>query len=68
MAPGGIETPIHGSFVIPDDADLTLMGKIAPPVGFGQPEDVAALFVYLASDEAHYVNGSIMTIDGGMTS
>jgi NAD(P)-dependent dehydrogenase (short-subunit alcohol dehydrogenase family) len=68
VAPGGIETPIHASFVIPDGADPTLMAKITPPVGFGQPEDVAALFAYLASDEARYVTGSIMTIDGGITS
>jgi NAD(P)-dependent dehydrogenase (short-subunit alcohol dehydrogenase family) len=68
VAPGGIETPIMAGFVIPDDADPVLMAKITPPVGFGQPEDVAALFAYLASDEAKYVNGSIMTIDGGLTS
>jgi NAD(P)-dependent dehydrogenase (short-subunit alcohol dehydrogenase family) len=68
VAPGGIDTPITAAFVIPDDADATLMAKITPPVGFGKPEDVAALFAYLASDEAGYVSGAIMTIDGGLTS
>lgn len=67
VAPGGIETPIMESFTLPEGADFDLMGKISSPIGFGQPEDVAALFAYLASDEARYVTGTIMTIDGGMT-
>lgn len=33
---------------------------------FGQPEEVAALVVLLASDEAQYINGSELNIDGGM--
>jgi NAD(P)-dependent dehydrogenase (short-subunit alcohol dehydrogenase family) len=38
------------------------------PVGrLGQPEEVASLVRYLASDEAAFVNGSLMTIDGGWT-
>jgi len=67
VAPGGIETPIMESFGLPDGADPALMAKIMPPMGFGQPADVAALFAYLASDEARYVTGTIMIIDGGMT-
>ncbi len=37
------------------------------PVGrFGQPEDVAALVAFLASDEAGFINGQAINIDGGM--
>jgi len=68
VAPGGIETPIMESFALPERANPELMAKIMPPMGFGQPEDVAALFAYLASDEARHVTGTIMLIDGGMTS
>ncbi len=67
VAPGGIETPLYYSFTLPDPVDLELMGKITSLTGFGQPEDVAGLIAYLASDEAKYVNGTIMTVDGGMT-
>jgi NAD(P)-dependent dehydrogenase (short-subunit alcohol dehydrogenase family) len=38
------------------------------PVGrYAQPDEVAALIAFLGSDEARYINGSIYTIDGGMT-
>ena len=68
VAPGGIETPIHGSFLPPDDADMALINKVMPPTRFGRADDVASLFAYLASDEARYVTGTVMTVDGGMTS
>ena len=38
------------------------------PVGrLGRPEDVASLVLWLASDEASFVSGSLFTIDGGLT-
>jgi meso-butanediol dehydrogenase/(S,S)-butanediol dehydrogenase/diacetyl reductase len=60
ISPGPIETP--------------LIQAIRPPPGspqaaivWGETEDVAAAVVYLASDEAKFVNGAILTVDGGQT-
>ena len=67
VAPGGIETPIVGSFAVPDDASRRLMARIMSPMGFGQPEEVAGVIAFLASDEARYVTGAVYAIDGGVT-
>jgi 3-oxoacyl-[acyl-carrier protein] reductase len=38
------------------------------PLGrFGRPEEIAALAAFLASDDASYVQGAVMTADGGWT-
>jgi len=67
IAPGGVDTPIINSFALPEDADYKLVAKIMSPMGVAKPEDLASLFAYVASDEAHYMTGSIVTMDGGLT-
>jgi glucose 1-dehydrogenase len=66
IAPGAIETPINRN-LLQDEVKLrSLLGQI--PLGrLGQPEDVAGLAVFLASDEAAYVTGSTYFVDGGLT-
>lgn len=62
IAPGFIETKMTGA--IPEEVKQKMVPLI--PVGhWGKPIDIAYGYLYLASDEAAYVNGICLTIDGG---
>jgi NAD(P)-dependent dehydrogenase (short-subunit alcohol dehydrogenase family) len=41
--------------------------KLRTPLGNSQPEEVAALVAFVASDEGRYMTGAILPIDGGLT-
>jgi meso-butanediol dehydrogenase / (S,S)-butanediol dehydrogenase / diacetyl reductase len=60
--------------IAPGPIDTPLIRPIKPPAGsplatiaWGEPEDVAGAVAYLVSDEAKFVNGTILSIDGGQT-
>jgi 3-oxoacyl-[acyl-carrier protein] reductase len=64
IAPGFIVTDMTAG--MSEEAKQALLKRI--PLGaLGEPEDVAAAALYLASAEARYVTGQTLTIDGGMT-
>ena len=69
VCPGIIHTPmLERRFVMqPDRAEAYRVVSQRPPVQYiGRPEDVGAAIAYLASDEARFVTGSALTIDGGV--
>jgi NAD(P)-dependent dehydrogenase (short-subunit alcohol dehydrogenase family) len=69
VAPGGVETNMYSAFIPPDGADWGRMKKMSRDnVDVAAPEELASLFAYLGSDEARYITGSIMVMDGGITS
>jgi 3-oxoacyl-[acyl-carrier protein] reductase len=61
VAPGIIASPMAAKAF--DDAAI---GALVPMKRAGQPEEVAALVGFLASDEAGYISGQVISIDGGM--
>ena len=67
ICPGHVNTPMGNAPPPPGDVDWALVMRNAPklPNGSCEPEDVAELFVYLASDKARKITGSLFTIDGG---
>jgi 3-oxoacyl-[acyl-carrier protein] reductase len=63
VAPGFIDTDMTKN--LPADAKKFMLEQI--PLGrMGQPEDVAAAVVFLCSDEASYVTGQVLRVNGGM--
>lgn len=71
IAPGPIQTTFLNQFVDPADTQLyqQVSNSIANKVPFkrwGQAEEIARVAMFLASDEASFLNGHIMVVDGGM--
>ncbi len=63
VAPGFIETDMTN--VLPDNVKANAVAQI--PLGaFGKTEDIAAAVAFLASDEAKYITGQVLCVDGGM--
>jgi glucose 1-dehydrogenase len=66
IAPGAIRTPINTAAWQTPQAYEALM-TLVPYKRIGEPDDIARAAVWLASDEADYVVGATLFIDGGMT-
>jgi NAD(P)-dependent dehydrogenase (short-subunit alcohol dehydrogenase family) len=71
VCPGFIQTPmIDGYFADQPDPDAARQFAVGlHPLGrLGEPRDIADGFVYLASDDARWVTGTALVVDGGLTS
>ncbi len=66
VAPGAIKTPINRD-AWDDAAALNRLLKLIPYGRVGEPADVARAVAWLSSDEADYVTGTTLYVDGGMT-
>lgn len=67
VCPGGMDTPQASTIEFPENADFELIMRVAAPRGLMAAEDVARVVVFLASDDAAAVHGSIQVVDVGMT-
>ncbi len=66
VCPGPIETPLLAELLA--DPDRRARRLVHVPMGrFGRPAEIAAAALFLASDEASFVTGSALVVDGGIT-
>ena len=69
VVPGPVRTPINekarGGPVT--DADLAAIGRMQLLGRIGQPEEIAAVVAFLASDDASFMTGAHVVVDGGMS-
>jgi 3-oxoacyl-[acyl-carrier protein] reductase len=63
VAPGFIETDMTKD--LPEEHKANLIAKV-PAARLGQPEEIAAAVAFLASDNAGYINGETLHVNGGM--
>ncbi|MEW6424068.1 MAG: beta-ketoacyl-ACP reductase [Bacillota bacterium] len=64
VAPGATRTPMTAG--IPDNIREMMINKI-PLRRMAEPEEIASVHVFLASDEANYITGQVIFVDGGLT-
>ena len=68
IAPGGIETPLQDEFAkMPEGVSWKEFRKVMTPLGNSQPEEIARIAIFVASDACRYMTGSIVSVDGGLT-
>lgn len=64
IAPGAIDTPMVQAAQMPKEAMDAMLGRV-PLKRIGRPEEVSAMVVFLASEEASYITGATFYVDGG---
>lgn len=67
VSPGVIHTAMVDRVAGNDPAALAAFAAMAPMARMGQPEEIAAVVVWLCSQQASYVTGAVIPVDGGYT-
>ena len=68
VAPGVVRTEMNERMIAAGNLDLAAIERRTPMHRRGESEEIVDAILYLASDEASFVTGSCLTVDGGWTS
>jgi NAD(P)-dependent dehydrogenase (short-subunit alcohol dehydrogenase family) len=66
VCPGIIDTPMMRAHLNQDGGSIDVLVQQLPGKRMGAPEDIAKAVVWLCSDDAAYVSGGTMVVDGGL--
>jgi NAD(P)-dependent dehydrogenase (short-subunit alcohol dehydrogenase family) len=66
VCPGIIDTPMMRAHLGQDEGSIDALVQMLPGKRMGRPEDIARAVVWLCSDDASYVSGDTMVVDGGL--
>ncbi|WP_439568910.1 SDR family NAD(P)-dependent oxidoreductase [Sphingopyxis sp.] len=65
LCPGGVMTPLARSFM--EEGSAEAWAELHALKRFAEPEEIASVIAFLASDEASFITGAVIPVDGGMT-
>lgn len=65
IAPGQVETELTAAVALQVSEEAIEIDRKKYPLGYGKPEDIANLSVFLLSDKSRWITGTTITIDGG---
>lgn len=68
VAPGYIRTPLTDALIAEGRLDIASILRRSPTGAMGTPADVAEALAFLASDQARFITGVVLPVDGGFTS
>lgn len=67
VAPGAIDTPLNHDLGMTEAMDFDMIARNAGYRGFAEADEIAAIVAFVASDEAKWLNGAIVSCDGGVS-
>ncbi|MEM9189739.1 MAG: SDR family oxidoreductase [Myxococcota bacterium] len=70
LSPGFVETPIFGKIGLSEEQSAGMMAQLGPRILLGrpaQPEEIADVVTFLASDASRYITAEELVVDGGLT-
>jgi glucose 1-dehydrogenase len=65
VGPGAIRTPMNADFAVNPGSERAVV-RMIPAGRIGAPEEIAGVIAFLASDDASYIHGQTIIVDGGM--